>query len=427
MKKLLFALKSLIVLSLLLSACSMTGAVTTSTLEPLAPAQHVENALQWLQTHAMLKGNVDWDALRSASAGTIAGAKTTADTIPVICEALRHLHDGNAWMLVPGMEITNYNAGYTTLYPDNRVIISIDPSGPAVKAGLMVGDVIVERNGQQPKPYNDRDLYPPCNTEPIDQELQENLIMKRKGKTLAVTVTKTKLITGSDPYLPVTGQQFGSGAQSVGYLELTMETGSHVDYATDAQKLIRRLDQASVCGWAIDLRRNMGGDLWSYIAALGPILGEGDLGGFVYQDGTREPWVYRDGKVYWDKEIRSEGTVKGPIYEPRQTKPVALLISPATQAATELILVTFQGRPDVRSFGEPTRGLPTLMLNTTLSDGVRIFISGANAFDRTGKTYSTSIAPDLLVTNDWSAFGTAQDPVIQAATQWLQSQPACSP
>jgi C-terminal processing protease CtpA/Prc len=131
--------------------------------------------------------------------------------------------------------------------------------------------------------------------------------------------------------------------------------------------------------------------------------------------------------VLWNNEYRYESEVDGSIYQPKHVTPVALLVSPGTQAAAELMLVAFQGRPNIRSFGEPTRGLPTLVTNTVLSDGSVLYVSGANSFDRNGTIYSSSIAPDVFVETDWSKFGTEQDPVIRAAMDWLQSQSTCNP
>jgi carboxyl-terminal processing protease len=238
-------------------------------------------------------------------------------------------------------------------------------------------------------------------------------------------VERAKLTSGENPYFPPVGKLLHNDLYNIGYLEMTFESGVHEAYTTDMQKLIRNADQTSACGWVVDLRRTSGGDIWSYIAALGPILGEGDLGGFIYPDGTKEAWAYRDGQVFWNNEYREETNVDGPIYKPKQITPVALLTSPATQAAAELMLVAFQGRADVRSFGEPTRGLPTLVTHTELSDGSNIFVSGANSYDRTGKVYNVSIVPDVYVATDWSLFATEQDPVIRAAQDWIHTQSSC--
>ncbi|MBV6449457.1 MAG: hypothetical protein MHPDNHAH_00167 [Anaerolineales bacterium] len=418
---------SAILLASIMSACSAIAPAPTSTPVPLPPDQHVEGAFQWLETHAMMKDNVDWTALRRDTAEVIANAKTTADTYPAICQALRKLEDGNAWLLVPSLEIPNFYTGYQTLYPENRVIIRIDPDSPAEKAGLQVGDRIEQVNGQPPVPYAEADAYPPCNAKEIDTSTVEQLVIQRDGQSLQVNVARDKITAGVNPYNPPVGQRLGEAESGIGYLELTLESGTHLQYPTEVQKLMRGMDRTPVCGWIVDLRRIPGGDVWSYIAAVGPILGEGELGGFIYNDGRQEGWAYRNGEVFWNNEYRHESEIDGSVYKPKQFAPVALLVSPATQAAGELMLVAFQGRADVRSFGEPTRGLPTLITHTNLSDGSSIFVSGANSFDRNGTVYNGPIPPEVFVETDWSKFATEKDPVIRAALDWLQSQAACVP
>lgn len=412
-------------LALLVSACGTIAPSPTPTMVPLPPTQHAESAFQWLETHAMMKDHVDWVALRRDTAEIVASARTTADTLSAMCLAIRQLKDGNAWILVPGLETPNFYTGYYTLYPENKVIINIDPDSPAEKAGLQVGDRIELVNGHAPIPSEEMDALPPCNEKEIDTSLQESLVINRHGQPMQIEVEKTKLTAGRDPYNPPHGQRLGTDSSGIGYIQLTMETGTHIEYPGDVQKLMKSIDKAPVCGWMVDLRRNPGGNIWSYIAAVGPLLGEGDLGGFEYMDGKRESWSYRGGQVFWNNEYRSESEIDGSIYKPKRVTPVALLVSPGTQAAGELLLVAFQGRSEVRSFGEPTRGLPTLVTHTELSDGTRLFVSGANSYDRNGRIYNGSIAPDVVVETDWSNFGTEQDPVITTAKNWLQSQPAC--
>ena len=160
---------------------------------------------------------------------------------------------------------------------------------------------------------------------------------------------------------------------------------------------------------------------------MGPILGEGEVGGFVYLDGMRELWKYEGGKVFWNEEERYESLVEGAIYRlKRPMPPVALLTSPATMAAGELAVVTYQGRPKVRSFGESTGGSPFLVFHTGLSDGSFLGVSGAFSMDRMGRIYDGPIAPDEVVPTDWTLFGSERDPVILAARDWLLSQPNCS-
>ncbi len=216
----------LMLLAFLISSCGMIAPAPAPTPIPLPPPQYAESAFQWLETHAMMKGNLDWAALRNDTAESIASAKTTADTLPAICGAIRGLKDGNAWILVPGLKTPNFYTGYYTLYPENQVVILIAPNSPAEKAGLQVGDRITQVNGHSPIPYDEMDADPPCNEKPIDTSLNEHLVIDRKGQSVEIDVKKTQLIAGNDYFHSAPrSQRLGSDPGGIGYIELTLENG----------------------------------------------------------------------------------------------------------------------------------------------------------------------------------------------------------
>jgi C-terminal processing protease CtpA/Prc len=407
---------------LIMLAWACSSAASAPTPDPLPPDAYLESVFQWLQSYAILGADLDWDAVRREAQALTPDPKTTADTYPAICLALEKLNDGNAWL---GTDRPKGYTGIETLDPENKLIINVDPGSAAEDAGIQVGDVIEEENGAPPEPSRGSLLGAPCLTE--DREsLQLKLRRPGQDQLIEVTIEKTAY-PEEEPSEPV-GRALGTASHPIGYVELALESGARVAYATLVQRRIKTLDQNNACGWIIDVRRNPGGDIWSYLAAIGPILGEGDVGGFVYHDGRRETWSYRSDGVYWDGNLRSESEIDGPVYQlKRAMPPVALLTSPETQAAAELAVVAFRGRPDVRTFGEATRGQPMLITHTELSDGANLFVSGAFSFDRDGNLYDGSLAPDVSVQTDWTQFAADQDPVVQAALTWLQSQPACTP
>jgi hypothetical protein len=45
---------------------------------------------------------------------------------------------------------------------------------------------------------------------------------------------------------------------------------------------------------------------------------------------------------------------------------------------------------------------------------------------RTGVTHMGGIAPHEAARTDWATYGGDEDPVIAAATAWLETQPACA-
>jgi C-terminal processing protease CtpA/Prc len=190
-------------------------------------------------------------------------------------------------------------------------------------------------------------------------------------------------------------------------------------YATAAVDAIRAVDAQPVRGWIVDLRGNGGGNMWPMLAGIGPILGEGEAGRFVYPDGRREVWTYQDGHAAVDGDTYAEG----PKYDPRISRPpVAVLTGPVTASSGEGIVVAFRGRPHTRSFGQPTAGVPTGNAGFPLSDGAVIVITGVWMADRTSQTYEGPIAPDEVVAAGAPDAQPDDDPVVQAALAWLNAE-----
>jgi C-terminal processing protease CtpA/Prc len=408
----------IMVLLPVLSSC--TGLIPTA--EPQLPREYLENALDWLQTHAVFGENVDWVKVRREAFALAPDPQTIAETYPAIRLTIRSLNDGHASLDLPVSDRPKTNMGLWAIFPEN-VVITVFPGEPADRAGVHVGDVIELINGSLPKPFLDNPAFSDLDygTDP-----QVHLTLHRAGQAQSFEVIVDQTADSPGYQLKVPGRRSGVDPNGVGYIELPPYSGYPYTYPGLAHERIRSLDRTPICGWIIDIRRNGGGNLWSYLAAIGPILGEGDVGGFLYAGDTHEVWSYRDGKVFWAGDERDESLVQSGTNKPKRSMvPVALLTSPATIAAGELILVAFEGRQKIRTFGEPTRGLPTLSMHTPLSDGAHIFVSGAFGTDRHGNVYKGPIHPDENVKIDWSQFGTDHDPVILAAMDWLNTQPDC--
>jgi len=197
------------------------------------------------------------------------------------------------------------------------------------------------------------------------------------------------------------------------------------EYATAVQQLIREVDTQGPCGWIVDLRENEGGGIGPMLAGLGPILGEGEVGGSVDVDGIKQTWSYQDGGALVDGQVFVQ--VQGPAYELKaNSPPVAVLTGMKTASAGEAIVVAFRGRPNTRSFGLYTYGVPTGNDGFTLRDGAVIVLTVAVFADRTGQTYEDRIYPDEWV-DEVQKLTIIMDEIIpQPAIDWLLSQPACA-
>jgi carboxyl-terminal processing protease len=397
------------------------GAACSSRAAAQPPDDYLANALDWIEGHAISAGEVDFAAVRLEALALAPAPANTADTHPAILRAIAGLGDGLAFLYSP-LDPAHLDPGIFVSFPE-LVVTRVAPKGPGEKAGIRPGDRLLMVNGAAPRPVQDN---PASYTVEFGSEREVRLTLQREGESNPVEVLLQRGNNpGFDHQAEPTGRSPVAGANAVAYLDLIYDPGSG-PYPGRVQRLMEKFDVDGACGWIVDLRHNTGGNVWSYIAALGPLLGEGDAGGFVYADERRDTWSYRGGKVYWNKEERGESLVEGGIYTPRDpAAPIAFLTSYTTIAAGELVVIAFEGRPGVRVFGEPTRGLARLADHTPLSDGAELFVSGAYATDRTGKRYDAPIQPDEFVTTDWAKYGTDEDPVVRAAAAYLAEQPEC--
>ncbi|MFD5740741.1 S41 family peptidase [Streptomyces massasporeus] len=211
----------------------------------------------------------------------------------------------------------------------------------------------------------------------------------------------------------------------VGYLSLPTARGSEKvlqQYVREGRDAVAKADRPNACGWVIDLRRNRGGNMWPMLAVVGPILGDGDVGSFVDADGKKTVWSIEKGSPRLDGD--STGWGASPAVG-GGSAPVAVLTSRSTASSGEAVTVAFRGRPDTRSFGEDTTGVPTGNVRHRLSDGAILNLTEVKDADRTGRTYDSPIPPDQPVVDNPGRRGST-DPVLDTATEWLSEQPGCS-
>ncbi|MBC2869442.1 S41 family peptidase [Streptomyces mexicanus] len=212
----------------------------------------------------------------------------------------------------------------------------------------------------------------------------------------------------------------------IGYVALPGVDGSqktYDQYVRQGRAAVAKADGAGACGWVVDLRPETGGGMWPVLAVAGPILGDGTAGMFVDADGRKSVWSIKDGAPYLDGKSQGWSTGGRPLATSRP--PVAVLTGRRTSSAGEAVAVAFRGRPNTRSFGEPTFGVPTGNASYRLSDGATLFITGVKDADRTGRTYDAPIPPDEEVVKDPRPAARHQDAVLDAAQNWLLEQAAC--
>lgn len=206
---------------------------------------------------------------------------------------------------------------------------------------------------------------------------------------------------------PVTGTLY----PGIGFIKVTTFNGGGSDatqFAQSIQDAIKAADRDSLKGWIIDLRGNLGGNMWPMVAGVGPLLGEGVCGYFIDPDGNASAWSYQKGSALLGQ---AELTKVESAYSLRKANSrVAILTDHATASSGEAVAIAFKGRPNTRSFGKATCGLSTANVTHRLSDGGLLNLAQSTMADRTKQAYGSSIQVDEVTT---------AEAVVSTAVSWL--------
>jgi carboxyl-terminal processing protease len=374
------------------------------------PSLYFRMAFYLIQRSSAVRDQVDWPTVRAEADALRRGARTTTETYPAIRHVLSRLGDHHSNLADPET-VRAHRAGATTtlgltaIWPE-RIVATVSTDGPAELAGVRPGDVVEAVNGKEPAHVETVVVFP---REPKPVEIT----LRRTGAATSRTVSLTARETPFNHSAHVRALEGG-----LGYVDVPGVVGEGESFDRHAIASIRLVDfGVPRCGWVVDLRRNVGGNMWPMLHALRPILGEATPGYFVSSTG-REEFSYRYG--------RGPGGSAPDYRLQKSDPPVAVLTSRLTVSSGEAIAIAFRGRPATRSFGEATAGLPTSNQSFPLVDGAVLVVTVSREADRTGRVYDGRIAPDEDVAIDWTRIGTDDDPVLLAAAAWLRSQPQCA-
>ncbi|KQV53080.1 hypothetical protein ASC95_09965 [Pelomonas sp. Root1217] len=176
------------------------------------------------------------------------------------------------------------------------------------------------------------------------------------------------------------------------------------DYASAIQAGLAQGQDASACGFVVDLTGHEGGNMWPGLEGLGPLFGADAVVG-AFKPGP--PWtIYKretDGTGLWRDDVAR--------------LPVAVLLGPKTASSGEAIAVAFSGRPQTEFFGRRTGGFATSNQNVPLGDGMVAFVMTSEMADRHGRTFPKGLAPPVEDASD-------EDAGLRALA-WLRTQAGC--
>jgi C-terminal processing protease CtpA/Prc len=198
---------------------------------------------------------------------------------------------------------------------------------------------------------------------------------------------------------------------TIGYVRVSAcdcAGGAATQFAQSIQQTIKAADHIGLAGWIVDLRGNLGGNMWPMIAGIGPVLGEGIVGWIIYNDREYER-EYRSGAATSFGETLASVPDPYTLLEPFPM--VAVLTDRGVNSAGEAIAVFFRGRPGSRSFGTETCGHHHLQQTFPVGNGAELFLVSGQHADRTRRRYGGPVRPDEIVSDPADA--------LERAIAWL--------
>ena len=160
-----------------------------------------------------------------------------------------------------------------------------------------------------------------------------------------------------------------------------------------AEKVITALKERFCKGVVVDLRGNIGGDMGPMIAALSPLLPDGQMLFFNIR-GRLQPVILKEG--------RTSGGGSPMNVESFKVKdiPIAVLQDSLTASSGEMTLIAFRGLANVKTFGSPTAGYCSCNTSFTLYDGAVMQLTTGVVQARTGEEFCEDpILPDVSTDN----------------------------
>ncbi len=187
---------------------------------------------------------------------------------------------------------------------------------------------------------------------------------------------------------------------------------------------IDKINSNKIKGWILDLRINIGGNMYPMIAGISDLIGnDGRLGGFVTSNNQSDgEWFLKKGNIYVDtNQVLNRRKLKKPI---KKQIPIAVLISNYTASSGEMTAITLIGRKNTKLFGEESAGYTTTNEGFRLDEKSGVNVAVGYVKDRRGEIYIDNIQPDFVVTGGDNFEDLKSDKKIMKAHKWLKKQSA---
>lgn len=268
-------------------------------------------------------------------------------------------------------------------------IMTVMPGTPAMRAGLMPGDIFVKVNGEDVLGASQFELVRrvrgPAGTE-------VTLEVRRGSELLEFVIVRA--------VIEIPNMRFEVLDDNVAYIKLyefNAEARNQLDNALSAMDINTR------AGLILDLRGNPGGLLSTSI----------DVASAFIEDGVILIQKFGDGR---EQIFNANGKYSG------LRVPLVVLVDETSASASELVAGAFQDRGVAMIIGEKTLGKGTVQTWSALVNGGGVRLTIARWLTPNGTwIHEQGVIPDIVV--EWSPTGVddVEDPQLAEAVTYIKS------
>lgn len=244
----------------------------------------------------------------------------------------------------------------------NVTIVEPIENSPALKAGLLPGDIIRAINNEEIKEVN--------NLSDVVEKIKGpkgtavKLLIERKGQTFEVSITRDNVVIN-----PVKWRELESG---IGYIKITEFNKAAVQSTLGG---IGELKSKGINKLVLDLRGNPGGGLLDVVGIAQQFVPRGNIVKIKYKDGAENSY---------------------PSYGDVKFARVAVLVDESSASAAEILAGAIQDTKSGVLIGKNTYGKGTVQKLLNLKNGEAIKLTVAKYLLPSGRSIDhTGLVPDI--------------------------------
>jgi carboxyl-terminal processing protease len=269
-------------------------------------------------------------------------------------------------------------------------IVTVMPGTPAMKAGIMPGDIFVEVNGENVEGFSQLELVSKVRG-PAGTEV--SLVMRRGEELLEFTIERATIEIPN-----IETEVLENNIAYIKLNEFNAESSNQIENA------LKDLDVNSRSGLIIDLRGNPGGLLASVVDIASAFIEEGVI---LVED-------FGDGQ---EQIFNANGNYSGVIV------PIVVLVDESSASASELFAGALQDNGLATIVGEQTFGKGTVQTWSPLINGGGVRLTIARWLTpKRSSINDVGITPDIVVEWTPESYDDPNDPQLKAALDFLQSE-----